>query len=370
MINPRFSAWNVKLLWFLVPSLIGGTVFWFFVRQALAGHVVFNDVPFLNVTVFFLLGLLCIAIWLGPLLLIPYVAAWRSVRLVSVTLAVVLFVFFFPPLMWTAISVLFMFVCLAWGMESTANDMHNRLAIQPLTSLSRGISYIIFSVLVTISLMYFQQLRASHSSAEELSNSLIEQTVVITERTLPTFYKDYREGMTVDQLIGAQIPTADAILKDINFDAFTSQAQQQQALEEKLQDLGLDPSIISVDVKQGEASVRQQIDAKLMEFHAQTVDQARLELAKRLDIPLEGDDTIHDVLARVVGKQFDTYARRYVSFVPVLLALVLFFVLRVSTSLLQASVVWCGWLYMRLCRLFKLITITHQTVPAEKVEWA
>jgi len=116
--------------------------------------------------------------------------------------------------------------------------------------------------------------------------------------------------------------------------------------------------------------VRAEIDAKLQEFRTQTIDQAREELAKRLDIPLDGNDTVHDALTRVIGKQFDAYVRRWVTFIPALLALALFFVLRFFTSLLQAVIVWFGWLYLRLCRAFGIVQIKHETVPAEKVEWA
>lgn len=370
MISTRITPWTPKLAIFFVPILIGGVAFWFFVQQALRGHVVFNDIALINLGLYLLFGLVCLAIWLGPLLLIPYLAAWRSVRLISAAVAVVPFLFFFPPLIWTVVAAATLFGCLVWGVETIASDMHNRLTVQPMLSLPRGITFVIFSVLVAISLMYYQQLRGSHTTTDDLSNTLIEQTVNITERSFPAIYKEYRPGMTVDELIGAQIPTADSILQDINFNAFSSQTEQQQALEQKLEDLGLDPNLIQVDVKQGEASVRQQIDQKLQEFHKQTVDQAREELSKRLGIALQGSDTVHDALQRVVGKQFDTYVRRYVTFVPVLLALALFFILRFFTSLLQAGVVWFGWLYLRFCRLFKVIQITHQTVPAEKVEWA
>jgi len=260
-------------------------------------------------------------------------------------------------------------VLCGWGIESIADDMHNRLSVQPMLSLPRGITFVIFSVLMAISLLYYQQLRGGHTSTEELSAKFIDQTVTLSERILPIVYKEYKVGMTVDELIGAQIPTADSILKDVKFEAFTNQNQQQAALQQKLTDLGLDPSVVTVDVKQGEAQVKQQIDAKLQEFRQQTIDQARSELSKRLGIPLAGTDTVHAALTRVVGKQFDTYVKRYVVFVPVLLALSLFFILRFFTSLLQAVVVWFGWLYLRLCRAFKVIQISHQTVPAEKVEW-
>lgn len=370
MISTRITPWTTKLAVFLAPSVIGASAFWFFVQQALRGHVVFNEIALVNIGLYFLMGLICLAIWLGPLLLIPYVGSWRSVRFVAVCIAAVPLLIFFPLQLWTFVSFALLIGCITWGMESVADDMHNRLSVQPMLSLPRGITFVIFSVLLAISLLYYQQLRGNSKSTDELSNRFIDQTVTLSERALPFAYKEYKVGMTVDELIGAQIPTADAILKDINFDAFTNKTQQQDALEKKLTDLGLDTSAVNVDVKQGEAQVKAEIDAKLKEFRAQTIDQARDELAQRLGIPMKGTDTVHDSLTLIIGKQFDAYVRRWVTFVPVLLALVLFFVLRFFTSLLQAVVVWFGWLYLRACRALKVIVITHQTVPAEKVEWA
>ncbi len=369
MISTRITPWTPKLTVFLVPSLIGGCAFWFFVQQALRGHVVFTNVALINVGLFLLLGMLCLAIWLGSVLLVPYVGSWRSIRLISVFIAVLPMLIFFPWHLWTGVSFLILLGGLSWGIESIADDMHNRLSVQPMLSLPRGITFAIFSVLAAISLLYYQQLRGSHVTTDELSNRLIDQTVTISEQALPTFYKDYRPRMTVDELIGAQMPTSDSILKDINFDSFTNQTQQQQVLQQKLQDLGLDPNQVKVNVKQGQAEVKRQIDLKLQEFRQQTIDQARGELTKRFAIPLQGSDTVHDALIRIIGKQFDAYVRRYVTFVPALLALALFFILRFFTSLLQAVVVWFGWLYLRLGRALKLVQITHQTVPAEKVEW-
>lgn len=370
MISTRVTPWTPKLLTFIGPSLIGGAAFWFFVAQALNGHVIFNNVALVNLGLFFLLGLICLAVWLGPLLLLPYVAPWRSVRLTAVLIASLPMLTFFPFRPWTWLAGGLVIGFLGWGMESIADDMHNRLSVQPMLSLPRGITFVIFSVIAAVSLLYYQQLRGGQASAADLSNRLIDQTVTLTERALPVVYREYRSGMTVDELIGAQLPTADSILNDIHFADLTNQAQEEQALQQKLKDLGLSPSEAAISLNQGEAELRRQLDAKLSEFRAQTIDQTRQELSQRLGVPIQGQETVHAVLVKVIGKQFDAYVRRYVTFVPVLLALALFFILRFFTSLLQAVVVWFGWLYLRLCRAFKLIQITHQTVPAEKVEWA
>lgn len=369
MITPRVTPWTPKLLYFVLPSLIGGLALWFFVQQALLGHVIFTEVALLSLGLFFVFGLFCLSMWLGPVLLVPYVAGWRAVRLTLATIAAAPLLFFFPPSLWTIAAFLIVALGVGIAVEVIADDMHNRLSVQPLHSLPRGITYVIVAFITAVSLLYYQQIRGSSATTDELSNRFIDQTVTLTERLLPTVYKAYEPGMTVDELIGAQIPTGDSILKDIRFDAFTNQAEQQRALQQRLEEIGVDASAVTVDVAQSEAQVRQDIDDALLTFRRQTIDQAREELATRLNIPIQGSDTVHETLIHVVGRQFDTYVRRWVTFMPVLLGVVLFFALRVFTSLFQAVVVWCAWLFVRLYRATKILKVTQQTVPAEKVEW-
>lgn len=369
MISVRLTPWSSKLFVFFVPSLIGGVAFWFFVQQALRGHVAFNDIAVVNVGIFLLLGLMGLAVWLAPLLLVPYLATWRSVRLTAAVTAALPMFFFFPFQPWAWAAGALLVAMIAWGMESIADDMHNRLTVQPMLSLPRGITFVIFSVIAAISLLYFQQLRGSSATTDELSSRLVDQTVTLSERALPLVYQAYQPGMKVDELIGAELPTADSILKDIQFDGLTTKTEQRRALEQRLQDLGIEGTNATIDTKQTEAQIRQQLDAKLKDFRTQTIDQTRLELATRFGITLQSGDTVHDALRRIIGKQFDTYVRRFVTFVPVLLALALFFVLRFFTSLLQAAVVWFGWVWLKVIRAFKLIQVTHQNVPAERLEW-
>lgn len=369
MITTRITPWTPKLLIFLLPSFVGGSAFWFFVQQALRGHVIFTTVPLVSLGVFFLLGLLCLGLWLGPLLLVPYVAPWRAVRVTIAACSVVPLVPFFPLYWWTLGAGVIVVVLIAWALEFINDDMHNRLTVQPLLSLPRGIPFIIIGVLTAISLLYYQQLRSSHATTDDLSNTLIDQTVTIAERALPTLYHDYEPGMSIDQLIGAQMPTADSILNEIQFTNLPTTAQKQEALSKKLQDLGIDANDAAINTAQSQAIVKAELEARLAEFRAQTIDATRRELEQRLGVSVSGSDSVHDVLKRLVGKQFNTYVSRWVQFVPMLLALALFFILRIFTSLFQAVVVWCGWLYLKLCRGLNLVSVTHQTVPAERLQW-
>lgn len=369
MISTRVIPWTPRLLAFAIPSLIGGSVWWLVVQQALRGHVAFNQAALANVFMFIFLGLLSLTIWLAPTLLVAYVGKWRSVRYTAVLAATIPILFFFPWQLWTGLAWLILLLGLWWGMETAADDAHNRLTIQPMRTLPHAMPAVIFGVIIAVSLLYYQQLRASASTAEELSRRLIDQTVTLTERVMPAVYKDYRSDMTVDQLIGAQLPNAEKILSDIHFNELTSQADRQRALEETLSSIGYSPNELNLNLKQSEEDLRRQLDLKLQEFRDQTIDQARQELGERLDVTLKGNETMHEVLRNIIGRQFDRYVRRYVTIVPALLAVALFFILRVATSLFQAVVVWMGWLLLRLYRGLKVLSVTHQTVPAEKLDW-
>lgn len=175
--------------------------------------------------------------------------------------------------------------------------------------------------------------------------------------------------MTVDELIGAQLPDASTILKDINFTSLQTQAAQQRALKDKLAQLGINTNQATINVSQTTQQIEQQVNAKLVEFRQQAIDQTRQELSQRFGVPITSRETVHQLLVDVIGLQFDRYVRRFVNFVPALLALALFFILRFATSLFQAVVVWSGWLFLKLYRLFRFVRIAQQTVQAEKVEW-
>ncbi len=369
MISPRLTPWSKKLFALYVPSVIGGVVFWYFVQQALRGHVAFTTLALVNIGIFLLVGIVCLSLWLSPILLVSYVGTWRSMRWTSAAVAAVPLAIFFPLYWWTGAAVAVLIMTLGWGLEAIFDDAHNRLTVQPLHSLPRGITYVIFGVLVAVSLLYYQQLRGSADTTEALSKKLIDQTVTVTERALPIVYKSYKQGMTVDELIGAQMPTADSILRDINFSSLNTGQAQQTAINDQLSKLGVDTSGLNISTKETEASIRQQLDQQLLNLRQQTIDSTRQELSQRFDVTIKPNETVHDMLVAVIGLQYDRYVQRYVTFVPVLLALALFFVLRFATSLLQAVVVWGAWVFLKMYRAANVVRITHQTVPAEKVEW-
>ncbi len=194
--------------------------------------------------------------------------------------------------------------------------------------------------------------------------------MTVAERVLPVIYKDYTTGMTVDELIGAQMPTAAGILNDINFSSLTSLQSQQSALNDRLSQLGLDPNSVTVSAQDTQAQLEKEINAQIETFRQQTIDQTRDELSQRFDISIQTNESVHDVLRAIIGRQFDRYVRQYVTFVPALLAVALFFVLRFFTSLVQAVVVWGAWLMFKLLKALKIFVISQQTVPAERVDWS
>jgi len=98
-------------------------------------------------------------------------------------------------------------------------------------------------------------------------------------------------------------------------------------------------------------------------------EQVRTNLSDQFSVPILGEDKVHVVLVRVVNRQFERYIKKYVEFVPWLLALALFFVLRIFSSVFLFATAWIGWLMYRLYRSLHIFEINHVTVPAESLDW-
>ncbi len=366
--NAEQSPWTGKLLAFALPSVVGSALSWFLVQQALRGHVNFTALPWLTALLFSLFGLAALALWISPILLLNYL----SPRIVRYSVAVVITIpmlVFFPMHIWTWVAVTVMVIGIGWGNELMANRVHDQLSIKPQRTFPTAVPMIVLCILLAISVLYYQQIRAGRETADELSQHLIDQTTTLTEKAMPLIYKNYSSDMTVDELLGAQLPTADSIFSDIQFDSLNTQTQKQQALEQKLVAIGLTPSEVNIDLKKNEADIRRQIDERIAQYRKQTIDQARKELGARFNVVLKGDETMHKVLTDIVGRQYNQHFQRYATVVPIVLAAALFFLLRIGTSLFQAIIVWGGWLFLKIYRWLRVLTITHQTVPAEKMEW-
>lgn len=369
MISTKLHPWTPKLLWLIVPSLAGASLWWFAVARVLQGRMALNSAAVPLLAGFIVFGLLGIGLWLGSFNLMAYLLPRRLARLALALVAAWPMVIFFPPKPWTIIGALLLWLGLWLGIERVGGDAQSRLSVQPRRSLGAALPATVTVIILAVSLLYYQQLLGSTRTSDELSTRLSGQTVSLAERFLGNAFKEYRPDMTVDEVIGLQVPSAAELLKDLNFDTL-NQAELQEKLSDALSSIeGFDPASFRLDPAANRSELERQLDAKLNETRRQLSTEVRQNLSDQFGVPISGNDLVHDVLVRIVNRQFERYVRNYVQFVPWLLVLALFFILRIFSSLFLWSASIIGWLVYRLYRSLHLIEVQHETVPAEVLNW-
>lgn len=369
MIATVASPWSPKLLWLLVPSFGGAMLWWYIVEKTLRGEVGFTTAALPNLLTFLVFGVFALGLWLGAFGLTGYMVNNRTVRFFSALLVTLPVVFWFPLKPWTLAAFGLTFVAGWWGIEQLSSDQHNRLTVRPQFTLS-AFSISATVIMMAVSLLYYQQLRGSSHTSQELAQRLSSQTVTFTERFLPSIYKNYHPNQTVDELLLAQFPTADEILKDINFSRFQSNPAQAKAeIRDRLSQLEIDPTAFNVSAQATEAQIREELGLELERQRVVFVAETRDRLSTQLGIPIRGNEKVHDVLTSLVNKQFDQSIKQYVQIIPWLFAAALFFLLKIFTGVFTLAITWIGWILFRLYRSIHVIRIDHEMVPAEKVVW-
>lgn len=369
MISTTLHPWTTKLLWFLTPSLFGALAWWYVVGRAIDGRLPLTVDQLGGNIGLFILAFGGFGFWLGALFITTYLAGWRSVRFVlSIVLALPLLMYF-PFTMLTGLATIVVMAGLWWGMEQLASDIHNRLTVQPWRTLSITVPVSIACILVAVAVLTYQQVRGNTKTTDELTDRLVNQTVTITEKFLPLVYPHYTTGMTVDELIGGQIPTADDILRDVNFDALPTKAAQEAALRETLVSLGFDPEQFSLDSATSTAALKQTLDRQLTQFRTEAIAQTRATVGEKLNVVLNGDDTVHQALITIITERFNPWLQRYAKVVPIILAVSIFLILRIFTFLFTWIAMAFGWVMYRLLLSLRIVHIITHTVPAQSLEW-
>lgn len=369
MIPTVSSSWSPRLLWLWGPQLIGAAGWWYLVSHVLAGRVSFVASPLALILMIIGLGVVAIGWWLGSILFGAALIPQRSWRILTAGVSSVPLWFFFPFSLWTGITWLVVLAGVSIGLEQAHDHAHNSLLVRVRQVLGVSLGLPLLAVMIGTSLLYYQQLRTSTKTPDILANNVIDQAATTVERLLPNVRSEYRLGMTVDELLGLFIPKSDDVLKGVSPTSGQLSTAQQNQLKQQLSDRGVPVEQLDLDFSQTEAQLRIAIDAQIGEFRAEIIKNLRTELSRTLRIDLRGDETVQEALKGYFGRQFNTYIRDYLNWLPPLLALALFFTLRLVSIIFQWGIIVVGWAWYRLLRLTRILGVVHETVPAERLSW-
>ncbi len=363
------GQWTPRLLWLWVPQLLGATLWWYLVDRVLNDRVSFVSDSGLLILAVVVLGVLGLGWWIGTMLFGAALMPARTWRWLSALVSSLAIWFFLPLQLWTGLAWVVLLAGLVVGIEQAFDHAHNSLLVRTRQVIGISLGFPLLMLMIATSLLYYQQLRTSTDTPDVLASNVVDQSATTVERFLPRVRSDYRIGMTVDELLGLFIPEAGDVLDDITSDGGQLSSDEQARLREQLAERGVPIEDLQLDYSQTEEQLRVALDQQIDQFRSEIVANLREELSTTLQIELQGDDAVQAVLQTYFGRQFDRYVRDYLTWLPPLLALALFFTLRLVSIIFQWAIIMIGWIWSKILRWTNVIGIIHETVPAERLSW-
>lgn len=249
-------------------------------------------------------------------------------------------------------------------------DDKSRLTMSIFGSIRFSVGYVITGFLLALSVLYYGVLTTADSSAkpvESIASLATDTTHSLFERQLP----GYEPNMTIDGFVllllnkGAEtaLQSADSQssgLIDLSLeDAFIEIDPQTAA------SLGI-PSNFDQQLKASEDYVNQLLAEQRDTVLGQQIASTRDEILSRLGVDATGDDTVSDVLDQFYVKKLDRFVGTYESLFPPLIAISVFFFLRIFHFFYQFFIQGIAYLLYRLLRAANVIRTRQETVKVVK----
>lgn len=367
MDQPARRDWHPHQLWLVLPSLVGASAWWFIVSQLFRGRLIFDHVSWLTFGLVIVVGVLVLGLWLGSAMLTAYVVEtmlWPALIAVVVSLPMLAF---FPLTVWTGLSYGLSVIGVWWGIAQARADRRTRRSVHPDRTLQHALRPVMPIMILAVAVLYFQHVRGDARSAEQVAARLSEQSVTIVEKFLPRAYPQYRPSSTVEELLGSEVPTGQQIIDEVW--PPEEKTLNRSALEDKLRSLDLDPASNRLRLSGSRQELIAQLDRLFSGVRDQVIDQSAAELSQRFRVPINRTDRVHDVLVRLLNRQYLTYIGRFLPGLPAILALGLFFLLRLFQSVFHVVSVWLGWAWYGLLRLLRVWRVTEEKQSVQTLGW-
>ena len=361
--TPKHRDLRSELLWLIVPSILFANAFWYITAQIFNGlsRVGAAEILWRVATLLLSFGLM-----LGIALLVPYLVShhWLVGLIMLLT---GLNVLWYLPLTWlTGLMVVAVTGGLWLSAVTVGRDLRDRIKINIHGTLVRNTSWAVLGVMLAVTLAQYQVIDRALGPNKSV-DQLVTRTVAAVEKILPRFVKNYQPDMSLAELVGAEMPTADKIMANLKLDSKLTTSDQTK-LQQQLKDQGIEnPNLPALGASA--AQVRQAIDAELAKFQAQASSEMLTGLSDQLHVKLGTEKTTHDIITAILRQKLSPAALRFTAFIPPLVAVALFLLLRLFSPIFEILVVVSGWLWYRLLRLARVFNIRIETVEAERLIW-
>lgn len=364
------KPFSLKLIVFGVVTLVFAGVFWYLVSQLMAGGL--SEKTLVNTASVSIATLLAFSMFISLLALVGVLSSWRRERWTMVVLVSLVPFIFFPPHFITVLAVLIIAVSTMLYLWTVGREARARIHFSFTRVIKADLTLTIALILIAVSTLYYGTVSNQGNNPDQVLTQLTGSTTTIVERVLPLVYHGYSADITVDEFIRQQLPNAAKIIEDLHVDSLLSREAKRQALEQKLRDLGVDPATVDVnayldDTDRAQAQFEQSLNAELVSVQDQAISSTRDQLAQNFRVTLTGKEKLADAIDTIVTQNVNRLVRPYAGAVPAILALSLFFFLWVFTFLYEYLIRGVGELLYLSLRAGKAVTITRETVEAERL---
>ncbi len=358
----QVSVW--PWLWVVLPSLGGSLWWWWTLAKVLAPRQVAWTAP--ELLWYLSMALVAMAVMVGPAMLGGFVIrARRWIPLIGFLVSLQAVWFF--AIDWATVVAIGSFTIGIWlASEGVRRETSSRLRLDIRSSLAHVMAWVILSLSIAVSVLHFSAAQQSLDPVQDV-NRLITRVVSVSERLVVQFYPAYQPEMTIDELIGEQIPTTDELLHSLTSKTNWSGDERQQIID-RLSSLGISglqvpPAGAKIDV------VRTALDTELAAARGEMLKELRSGVSQQLGIELDGSETVHAALTRLADSRIRSRGSAFIKFLPPILSLSIFLALRLLSPLLELIVVAAGWLWYRILRSAHILQIRTEPAVAERLRW-
>lgn len=356
-----------KVVALVALAVAASVLFWWAVRLLLHFDLDLKRISSIVYPVLLMAGSL--GVFLGIAGLAFYLLAGFLPRLLIAFLGAVASFIFFPISLFNLIAAALVAFSLYQWSSAVHGDVRSRQKITVVRSVSTAMPFTVTFLLIAIALTYYASLTNGDQRSQTFRNNLVDGATEIVNQILVKEFPGYRAEITLDEFI------VNFGVKGFEQSLGSLLSEEKQQAEKQVKSVepppGLPPEFERlfkdyVNRPPGELIPQAAIDEAVKKAEGQVVAQIRQQFLDALGIQALGTDQMNLVIHRVVDQKVGQVLGPYLKFIPVLLALSVYFLLQIFSIvyILVARLVsvFVYWIF----RLVRFVHVETVQIPAER----
>lgn len=340
---------------------------WFFLHQFF----------YLGGGAFLILSVIGFLFWGASLCLTILLVNKKILLYLSFILSLILFFVFFRggdivsarslEIFYYSIVLFLIFITFLFYKLRARREMKTRINLNFWRILRRGLPLIFTLLCLLVALAYyFSPSLGGISDAEfEIPRGIFDAALKPLGGLIKTRLPLYSPDMTVDELLTVFSLADSEGVSDLSFIPSIELYNLIQSKGISIETLDInkllkDPEIVN--------ALREDIRERTNSLSRTQLAQQRLVLSEKLGIEINAGETLNDVLYKLVNAQISGISGEYKEYLPIALAIALFFSLRLLAVILIPCIILFTWIMIKLLIKLNFIKIGTELARAERLE--